>query len=172
VLRQSPNYVLASSHAARPKLLERGVTLIEMMMVVTLIAIMAAISFPAVTSGIDSLRLSSATDAVVALINRGVNRAERRQLAVEVAILRSQNALELHSVDRSLNVRLDLPDGVQIAKILPEIPGMVDEEKQRSYLLHPGGTVPRFGVELVNRRGARRIVRVDPVTGVPLIENL
>ena len=158
--------------AARPKLATRGVTLIEMMVVVTLIALIAAISFPAITSGIDSLRLSSATDAVVALINRGVNRAERRQLAVEVAILRSQNALELHSVDRSLNVRLDLPDGVRINKILPEIPALGDDEKQRSYLLHPGGTVPRFGLELMNRRGARRIVRVDPVTGVPLIENL
>jgi hypothetical protein len=143
-----------------------------MMLVVTLIALLAGISFPAITSGIDSLRLSSATDAAVGLINRGVNRAERRQIAVEIAILRTQNALELHSADRSFNVHLDLPEGVRIARILPEIPGLGDDEKQRSYLLFPGGTVPRFGLELVNRRGAHRIVRVDPVTGVALIETL
>ncbi len=32
----------------------------------------------------------------------------------------------------------------------------------RSFLLYPGGTAPRFGVQLVNRRNVERIVRVDP----------
>jgi prepilin-type N-terminal cleavage/methylation domain-containing protein len=157
--------------SSRSKSLVRGVTLMEMMLVIMLIGLIAAISFPAITSGIDSIRLSTATDSVVAFINRGVNRAERRQYAVEVAILKADNALELHSVDRSLNARLNLPEGVRIEKILPENPALEDE-KQRSYLLYPGGTVPRFGLELINRKGARRIVRVDPVTGVPLIEKL
>lgn len=140
-------------------------------MVMAIISVIAAISFPAITSGIDSLRLSSASDSVVSFINRGVNRAERRQLAVEVSILRSENALELHSVDNSLNSRLSLPEGVRIEKILPEIP-IPEDERQRSYMIHPGGTVPRFGLQLINRKGARRIVRVDPITGVPQIENL
>jgi hypothetical protein len=142
-----------------------------MMLVVTIVALIGAVSFPAVTSGIDSMRLSSGTEAVVAFINRGVNRAERRQVVVEVSILRAENALELHSLDRSLNARLTLPDGIRIEKILPENPTL-EEELQRSYLLHPGGTVPRFGLELSNRRGARKIVRVDPITGVPQVENL
>jgi hypothetical protein len=30
--------------------------------------------------------------------------------------------------------------------------------------------VPRFGVELANRKGARRIVRIDPITGIPQVE--
>jgi hypothetical protein len=36
----------------------------------------------------------------------------------------------------------------------------------------PGGVPPRIGVELRNSRGSRRIVRVDPITGVPQIEIL
>ena len=36
---------------------QHGVTLIEMMVVVTIIALMAGISFPAVSAGIDSVRL-------------------------------------------------------------------------------------------------------------------
>jgi hypothetical protein len=44
------------------------------------------------------------------------------------------------------------------------------EETSRSFLLYPDGSVPRLGVELVNRRGVHRIVHVDPITGVPLVE--
>src|SRR5690242_7001970 len=102
-----------------------------MMIVVTLVALIAAISFPAITSGIDSMRLKSASDATVAFINRGVSRAERRQVAVEVLILPKDNALELHAVDKSLNARLNLPEGIRIEKILPELP-MADEERARS----------------------------------------
>jgi hypothetical protein len=34
----------------------------------------------------------------------------------------------------------------------------------------PGGTVPRLGVVLANVRGDRRLVQIDPITGVPRIE--
>jgi hypothetical protein len=37
-------------------------------------------------------------------------------------------------------------------------------------MVYPGGAVPRVGVEIVNARGVHRIVRVDPITGVPRIE--
>jgi len=40
-----------------PVLRSRGVTIVEMLIVVTIIGLIAGISFPAVTSGIDSLRL-------------------------------------------------------------------------------------------------------------------
>ena len=66
---------------------------------------------------------------------------------------------------------MSLPEGVNIEKILPEIP-MPDENAPRRFLIYPGGVIPRFGVQIVNRRGVRRIVRVDPITGVPRIERL
>lgn len=40
----------------------------------------------------------------------------------------------------------------------------------RTFILYPGGTVPGFGIELINRRKVQRIVRVDPITGVPHVE--
>ena len=36
--------------------------------------------------------------------------------------------------------------------------------------LYPGGTVPGFGIQLINRKNVERIVRVDPITGVPRVE--
>ena len=54
--------------------------------------------------------------------------------------------------------------------MLPPLPQETDAP--RRFLLYPGGAIPRFGVEIANRRGARRIVRVDPITGVPQVERV
>jgi len=61
-----------------------------------------------------------------------------------------------------------MPTGVTIENILPPLP--LETEAERSFLLYPGGAAPRIGIEIVNRRGSRRTVRVDPLTGVPQVE--
>lgn len=145
---------------------ERGVTLIEMMIVVVLIAVVAGISYPAVGSGIDSLRLTSAADSVASLLLSAVNRAERRQELMEVSVSRAENALAVVGVNYSK--RLDLPEGVLIAEVMPAAP--MDVNLPRRFLLYPGGTAPRIGVRLRNARGGQRLVSLDPITGIPRIE--
>ncbi len=147
----------------------RGVTLIEMMVVVTILALLAAVSFPSVTTGVDSIRLASASDQVVSFLNSGLNRAERRQTALEVTILRQENALVLASVEPGYSKRLEMPEGIRILTVLPEDP-VQDPDAPRRFLLLAGAAVPRFGVVLGNSRGQRRTVRVDPITGAPQIE--
>lgn len=147
-----------------------GVTLMEMMMVVALISLIAAISFPSVSSGIDSLRMTSASDSIVSFLNAALNRAERRQEAVEVTVSVQENQLVMRSPDPSFLRALAMPDGVRIAKIHPAIPVLDEEETARVIVLYPGSAIPRFGVEIADRRGTRRIVRVDPITGVPVVE--
>jgi len=61
-----------------------------------------------------------------------------------------------------------MPEGVSITHILPELPENPDAP--RIFMLYPGGTPPRFGVQLMNRKNVERIVRVDPITGVPRVE--
>ena len=146
---------------------DAGVTLIEMLLVVTLIGLMVGISFPSITSGVDSLRLSSAADSTATFLNSALNRAERRQQVMEVTISKQQSKLTLRSTEAGFSRELVMPTGVSITNVLPdqfETPG------DRHVFLYPGGTVPRVGVELTNKRGTRRIVRVDPMTGVPQIE--
>jgi prepilin-type N-terminal cleavage/methylation domain-containing protein len=147
---------------------ESGVTLVELLVVVALVSVMIGISFPAITSGVDSLRLNAATNSVVSFFNTGLSRAERRQQVVEITILKTENVLSMRSTDPGFTRKLELPEGVSITHILPELPQNPDAP--RSFLLYPGGTVPRFGVALVNRRNVERIVRVDPITGVPQVE--
>jgi prepilin-type N-terminal cleavage/methylation domain-containing protein len=144
------------------------VTLIEMLIVVALIGLLAGITFPAVSAGLDSLRLNSASDSLVNFLNAGLNRAERRQEAVEVTISKTDNALWLHSSELGFVRKLELPEGVRIVGVTPRLPQA--EEGPRQFFLYPGGALPRLGVEIVNRRGDRRVVSVDPITGVPQIQ--
>jgi prepilin-type N-terminal cleavage/methylation domain-containing protein len=150
---------------------DAGVTLIEMLVVVTIIAIMIAVSFPTMSSGIETLRLNAATHSIVSFIDSGLNRAERRQRVVEVTISKVDSTVSLRSSEPGFERRLQLPEGIRIESIFPELPEE-DAMASRSFFLYPGGTVPAFGVSLVNRKRAARVVRVDPMTGVPRVENL
>lgn len=146
---------------------ERGVTLIEMLVVVSIVAVMVAIMFPSVTTGLDSIRLASAADNVAAFMNSAVNRAERRQVLLEFSVSVPENALYYRHVP-DFEKRYELPDGIRIDAVLPEVP--YEEPGARRFQLYPGGAPPRIGVRIVSPHGARRIVSLDPVTGVPIIE--
>jgi prepilin-type N-terminal cleavage/methylation domain-containing protein len=146
-----------------------GVTLIEMLVVVALISLMVGISYPAITSGIDSLRLNAATNGVVSFLDYGLSRAERRQQTVEITISKADNSIEMRSSEPGFYRKLVMPDGVSIVQVLPQLPENSDPDLKRSFLLYPGGTVPPLGLQLINRRNVQRVVRVDPITGVPRI---
>jgi prepilin-type N-terminal cleavage/methylation domain-containing protein len=149
-----------------------GVTLIEMMVVVALVALMVGVSYPSITSGIDSLRLKAATASVVSFLDFGLSRAERRQQVIDITISKADNSLEMRSRQPGLDRKLQLPEGISIVQILPPLPeqSAEDPNRDRDFLLYPGGTVPPLGVQLMNRRNVQRVVRVDPITGVPRVE--
>jgi prepilin-type N-terminal cleavage/methylation domain-containing protein len=147
----------------------RGITLVEMLIVVTIIGLIAGISFPALSSGLDSLRLRSASDSLVSFLNAALNRAERRQEVAEIAISTQDNTL--HMTTPSLSRELGMPPGVTIKAVWPKLPEG-DTNEPRRFLLFPGGNVPRIGIEIANRKGARRMVRVNPMTGVPEVQAL
>ena len=144
---------------------QRGVTLLELLIVMTLIALVTGLSYPSIASGLDSLRLRSASDGIVAFLNTALDRAERRQQVVEIAILPHENAITARAADLGFVRRLDIPDTISIISVSPSDQGPPDEP--RRFLLYPGGSVPRIGIEIANKQGRRRMVSVDPVTGVP-----
>jgi prepilin-type N-terminal cleavage/methylation domain-containing protein len=150
----------------RPR--QSGVTLLEMMIVVTLIALMVGVSFPAISAGLDTLRLRSASDSIVSAFNSAMTRADRRQVAVEFRIEKANNRLLFASAEPGYYREITLPDGVTIERVLPVIPNL-DESLPRQYLIHPGGAVPRIGLEIKNRRNSKQLVMVDPISGTAQI---
>ncbi|MCS7316021.1 MAG: prepilin-type N-terminal cleavage/methylation domain-containing protein [Bryobacterales bacterium] len=145
-----------------------GVTLVELLIVVALISLLVGITFPAVGAGVDSLRLAASANRVASFLNAALNRAERWQQAVEITVEPVQNRLRMRAMETIAERALELDEGVRIAAVHPALPH--GEEQPRRFLLLPGGTVPRITIELRNRRGTRKLVSVDPITGVPRIE--
>jgi prepilin-type N-terminal cleavage/methylation domain-containing protein len=147
---------------------QSGVTLVELLIVVAIAGAMAMIALPAFSSGLENMRLSQASDSLAAFLNGAINRAERRQEVMEISFSPRDNVILLRSADSAFTRKLDLPEGIRVDAVLPGVPG--DTGAPRRFLLFPGATAPRIGVQLANRRGGRRIVSVDPITGVPKIE--
>jgi prepilin-type N-terminal cleavage/methylation domain-containing protein len=148
----------------------RGVTLIEMLVVVAIIGVMLAVVSPSLTGGLDAVRMTSATNSVAAFLNAAVNRAERRQVAVEIAISQKDSTFTMYTNEGGVPVELKLPDGILIDAILPR----TDDEADgiRRLILMPGASVPGIGIQLANKRGGKRIVRLDPMTGFPRTERV
>ena len=142
---------------------QSGVTLIEMLIVVMIIAAIAGVSFPALTAGLASVRLSSASGTVASFLTSSMNRVDRREEAAAIVITPGENTLAVFTAasGKQPERTLDLPRGISI-----------EGDEPRRVLLQPGGTVPRVTVVLRNEKGARRSIEVDPATGVPSIKRV
>jgi len=149
---------------------QRGVTLIEALIVVALIAMIAAVSFPAVGAGLDTLRLRSTSDAIVSFLNIALDHADRRQQAVEVIVSPRDNTMLSRTADLGFQRTLEIPELIHIVSIKPALPISVDPQQPRHFLLYPGGSVPGISIEISTLQGRKRLVSVDPVTGSPRAE--
>jgi type II secretory pathway pseudopilin PulG len=140
-----------------------------MLIVVALVGLMVGLAFPRISAGADSLRLTGAADSIASLFNAALTRADRRGEALEIAISRAAGRIQVRS-SGGFERDYFLPDGVTVQAVLPPLPAGGDGS--RRFLVLPGGTVPAIALELVNRRGMRRLVRLDPITGVPQIDRV
>ena len=146
---------------------EAGVTLVEMTVVVALVGLIVAVVAPSMPSGLDSVRMASATNNVASFLNSAVNRAERRQQPVMLAILPKENKLAMYAGD-GFTREMPMPEGIVIEGVLAG-EGSGGQDGTRLMLM-PGASVPGIGVQLINRHGNRRVVRLDPMTGYPRVE--
>jgi prepilin-type N-terminal cleavage/methylation domain-containing protein len=146
----------------------KGVTLIELLIVASIAGAIVAVALPAFSNGLENIRLSEGSDGVAAFLNSALNRVERREQVMELTISPHDNLILLRSADGAFSRRFTLPDGILVDAVLPKAPE--DTGVPRHFMLLPGGSAPRIGVQLANRRGQRRIVSLDPITGVPTIE--
>ena len=142
---------------------QRGVTLLEMLIVVAIIATVAAVSFPALTSGIAGIRLSSAASGVATFLTSSMNTVERREQAAAIVITPKENRVDVFTAAsrQKPSQTFQPPGGITF-----------EGEDPHRYLLFPGGSFPRIALVLRNEKGSRRSVEIDPVTAVPQVTRL
>lgn len=136
-----------------------------MLIVTTLIALLVGVVYPTAVSGIEAVRLRSTADTVVNFLNAAIDHAERRQQLVEVWIAPKDNVLIARSPDQGFARRLEIPEPFRITGVRPAAEVAPDEP--RRFLMYPGGTIPRIGIEITGTNGRRREVSVDALTGMP-----
>jgi len=139
-----------------------------MLLVIGIVALLAGISYPAITAGMESVRLATACNSVAAFLNSGVSRADRRQQLVEISVDIRQNALWLRSTMPGSERKLVLPQGVAIRAVLP--PLTTGSEAVRRFVILPGGNIPRFGIELAVSQlgGSKNFIQLFDETAIGL----
>jgi prepilin-type N-terminal cleavage/methylation domain-containing protein len=141
----------------------RGVTLLEMLIVVAIVAVIASISFPAFTAGLAGVRLSSSAGNVASFLTASMSDVERHEQASAIDVMPKENRLETFTAasgEKPVRV-YQLSNGISL-----------EGDDSHRYLLFPGGAFPRISVVLRNEKGARRSVEIDPVTAVPQIRRI
>ncbi len=146
---------------------ERGLTILEMLIVVMIVSLLVGLAYPSVGAGLDSLRLRAEADRAAALLTQAMARVERAQLPMELVIDRAAGVLLLRDPAGRQPRELRLPPGIRVAAVLPPAAG---GETARLLLLAPGEPFPGVGVVLANARGQRRLVRIDPLTAMAAVE--
>jgi prepilin-type N-terminal cleavage/methylation domain-containing protein len=140
-----------------------GVTLLEMLIVVAIIGTIASVAFPALTSGLAGVRLSSASSDVASFLTSSMNTVERREQAAAIVLSPKESRIDLFTA----------ASGMTPARTWQPPSGITLEgEDPHRYLLFPGGAFPQISVVLRNEKGVRRAVKIDPVTAVPQVTRL
>jgi type II secretory pathway pseudopilin PulG len=139
-----------------------------MLIVMALIALIAGMAAPSVSAGLDTLRLRSTSDAIVGFLNTALAKADTRQQVVEIVISPQEGTLVANSGDHAFHKRLEIASPLRILSVQPGLAADAAEQGgTRRFLIYPGGTVPKITIEIGNSTGRKRLVSIDPVTGVP-----
>jgi prepilin-type N-terminal cleavage/methylation domain-containing protein len=147
---------------------DAGVTLIEMLIVMVLIGLVAGLAAPSVSAGLDSLRLRSTSDAIIGFLNTALARADTRQQVVEIVISPGDGTMTAISADQGFRRVLEIAKPLRILSVQPALAADAeDQNPPRRFLVYPGGTVPKIAIEIGNAEGRKRMVSIDPITGVP-----
>lgn len=154
-----------------PSRAQRGVTLMEILIVLVILSLLAGVSFPAVSAGLDSIRMRSAADSIAGIFTEAVNRAERAQEPLEVVISPADGTIAIRGLRTGFERDLRLPEGVVVEAVLPRVL-TIEPDQTRSLLVIPGATFPRIAIEIANRRGNHRLIQIDPMTGMPVVTAL
>ena len=146
----------------------RGITLLEVLVVLTLIALMGGVVFPAVTAGLDTLRLKSTADRLANTFRYARERALRRQTVCQVTVDPARRVVEFEDLGAGAYRRSwDLPQEIMLR------PGAASSaptpERARAFVFPPDGGTPQIGLTLANARGRTASVEFDLLSALPRV---
>jgi general secretion pathway protein H len=150
----------------------RGVTLVELLVVVSLATVALALVVPSVRAGLAGLELRSSARKLAAAISYARAAAMRSQRPYLLEIEPTRRSISAGGADSSARRTLQLPEDVELS-IAGNEPGTSaagarEDGQPVRYIVYPDGALPGFRVRLTNAR--RQItVETDALTGMPRV---
>ena len=141
--------------------LQSGITLMELLVVMTLIAVLTAVAAPSVGSGVETVRLRSASERLAATFRTAHERAMRTHHYQEVSVDPQSRAVELRDLESGSVASWDIPAAV-----------VVKAEQRVAFLVYPDGGTAAMRVTLENARGRQTEIVMDPFTLVPAVREV
>ena len=152
-----------------PARTERGVTLLELLVVAVLASILLAVVFPSVGTGLRTLELRSSAQRLAAAARYARDQAIHRQRFYELEIDAEARTIAVADLEGTARRAFELPASVSIEKILPEAAD--NGSRRRRFLFSPDGGSLAFEIILGNQR--RQVaVTSDPLTGFPKVTEI
>ena len=158
---------------------QRGVTLLELLVVAALASILLAVVFPSIRAGLGTLELRSSARRLAAAARYARDQAVHRQRFFQLEIDTVSGTISVTDIDVNMDdasqVRragrrsFELPPAVRVGTIRP---GEADEaSRTRRFLFSPDGDSDPFEIVLENPR--RQVqVSIDSLTGFPKVTDL
>jgi prepilin-type N-terminal cleavage/methylation domain-containing protein len=134
--------------------MNRGITLIETLVVVTLIGLLAAVVSPAVGSGVETVRLRTSGERLAATMRMARERAVRTRHYWQVSVDPETRIVELRDLQGDAVKQWELPVAV--------------EGEAVSAVFAPDGSFSTLRLTLVNQRGRGLRLEMDALTGMAL----
>ena len=136
---------------------QRGITLIELLIVMSIVSLMLGIAYPNVTAGLDGIRLKTTIDRAASFWAEARQRADRYQEVVQVTIDPKKRELRAESAHSDWDAGLAFAEALLIA----------EPKEQSAYMLYPGSPSPQFSLVLETVGGGRSGLKVNILTGLP-----
>jgi type II secretion system protein H len=140
---------------------EGGVTLIEMLVVMTLVGLLAAVVAPSVGSGLETVRLRATGEKLAATLRMARTRALRTQHYMQVSVDPQLRVVELRDLEGGSLSSWEIPNTIQVLS-----------ERRLAYLVYPDGGTQMMRVDLRNQKGRQVEVASDPFTMFPTVKEM
>ncbi|MBI4464405.1 MAG: GspH/FimT family protein [Acidobacteria bacterium] len=142
----------------------RGITLMELLVVVVLASILLAVVFPSAGAGLATLQLRSSAQRLAAAAKYAREQAIYRQRFFQLELDPETNQISVADLESGATRAFQLPEAVHVEPVLA--PERGEAAGIRRWIFFPDGSSEPFQVVLETRQ--RRVqVSADPLTGFP-----
>jgi type II secretion system protein H len=143
-----------------------GVTLMEMLVVMTLIGLLASVATPSVTAGMETVKLRNSAERLAATLRLARERAVRTRHYFQVTVDPQTRRVELRDLEGDYVRDWEIPVAVNADC------GLRNAECPNTFVFPPDGSVPGTRLVLENSRKRKLAVELDAFTALPAVKEL